>query len=323
MKAIVFNQYGAPDQLQLEEVVTPTPAEDEILVRIHNTTVIKGDCDLRRFDVPKWIWLPLRIYMGIFRPRVRILGQEFSGIVESVGKNVRRFKSGYKVFGPTTMKFGAYAEYLCISAKKPLVQTPINWNFQESATLTVGAMNALHLLKKAEIQNGDHVLIIGAGGSIGSYAVQLGKELGAYVTGLDVGSKLESIKDFGADAVVDYTASNFTLSKNKYNAIIDLVGTYQNKVGLSALKSKGKFVQGNPSFSTMLSAIYQARKYKLDIINTAAGYHQKDLEYLKELAEKCRLTPFIDRMYPLAKMKEAHEYVESGQKTGHVVINIA
>ncbi|KPK28493.1 MAG: NADPH:quinone oxidoreductase [Desulfobacterales bacterium SG8_35_2] len=339
MKAIVFTKYGPPDVLQLEEVEKPVPGDNEVLIKIHATTVTAGDCEMRRFDLPAWIWLPLRLYMGIRRPRIKILGQELAGEIESVGKNVTQFRKGDPVFCPTKMSLGAYAEYICMPGNYAIVKKPDNLSYEEAATIPTGGLNALHFLMKGNIKNGEKVLIYGAGGSIGTYAVQIAKSLGADVTSVDSTGKLDMLHSIGADHVIDYTKEDFTQNSNHYDVIFDVVGKSSFLGSIRSLRHNGRYLLANPNPSLLIRGLWVSTKNNLPgwatfhirseggqsgkkVITGLASYRTEHLNYLKELIEAGQLKPVIDRCYPLKQVAEAHTYVENGHKKANVVITV-
>ncbi len=304
MKAIMYHKYGPPEVLQLREVEKPKPKDNEILVKVHATTVTSGDVRLRSSDFPTLVWLPARLIFGLFRPRKKILGHELSGRVMEIGKNVTKFKVGDSVFGTTTMlPKGSYAEYVCLPEewKSGVVAAkPDNLSFEESAALPIGGMTALFLLEKANISAGQKVLIYGASGSVGSYAVQIAKHFGTTVTGVCSTSNLAMVQSLGADAVVDYTQEDYTALAAAFDIVFDAVGKTTKSKARKILKRSGTFV-----------SVAMLTSEKTDHLLT-----------LKALAEKEVIKPFIDKHFPLEAMVEAHRYVDSGRKRGNVVIEL-
>ena len=224
MKAIIWTKYGPPNVLQLKEIKKPVPKDNEVLIRICAATVTAGDCEARSFKFPILFWLPLRILFGLIKPRIKILGQELSGEIESVGKKVELFRKGDNIFAPTDINFGAYAEYRCLSSTLPMAIKPTNMSYEEAATIPTGGLNALHFIRKGNIQSGDKVLINGAAGSIGICAIQIAKTMNAEVTGVDSTEKLAMLRSIGADHVIDYTQEDFTKNDQTYDVIIDIAG---------------------------------------------------------------------------------------------------
>lgn len=302
MKAIVANQYGGPEVLQLKEVGKPQPKDNEVLIKVHATTVTMGDFRMRSFTVPPVFWLPARLTLGITKPKQPIYGMELAGRVESIGKNVTRFKIGDQVFASTlTENFGAYAEYKCLPEKAMMAIKPANISFEEAAALPIGATTALRLLRKGKIQRGQKVMIYGASGSVGTYAIQLAKHLGAEVTGVCSTANLEMVKSLGADHVIDYTKGTLSATKERYDVIFDTVGKFAKSKASQILMPNGAYI-------TMAQL---DSKESMD-----------NLIFIKELVEAGKLKVVIDRCYPLEDMVEAHRYVDSGRKKGNVVITV-
>ena len=322
MKAIVYTEYGSPDVLQLKEVEKPTPKDNEVLIRIYATTVTAGDCELRSFKIPLFIWLPLRLYMGLRKPRKKILGQELAGEIESVGKDVKLLRTGDQVFAATGFHFGAYAEYICLPEDGVLAIKPANMTCEEAAAVPVGGLEALHFLRKGNIQSGQKVLINGAGGSIGTFAVQLANSFGAEVTGVDSTEKLDMLCSIGADHVIDYTQEDFTKSGETYDVIFDVVGKSSFSRSVRSLKHNGRYLLANAGLSQMVQGRWTSMRSSKKVILGAASEKTEDLIFLKGLIEAGKMKPIIDRRYPLEQIAEAHRYVEKGHKKGNVVITV-
>ena len=302
MKAIVASNYGAPEVLQLHEIAKPTPKANELLIKVHATTVTAGDFRMRSFTVPPLLWLPARIALGLTKPKQPIFGMELAGEVEAVGKDVTRFKVGDQLFASTlTQKFGAYAEYKCMPEQGMVALKPANLTYAEAAAVPIGATTALRLLRKGQIQRGQNVLIYGASGSVGTYAIQLAKFLGAAVTGVCSTANLAMVKALGADQVIDYTKEDVAASDERYDVIFDTVGKFPKAKSASVLTSNGTYV-------TMA---------KLD-----SKERMENLLFIKERIEAGQLKVVIDRCYPLEQMVEAHRYVDTGHKQGNVVITV-
>jgi NADPH:quinone reductase-like Zn-dependent oxidoreductase len=329
MKAIVWTKYGSPDGLQLQEVEKPVPKDDQILIKIHATTVTAGDSETRRLKLPLGLSFPVRLYAGLIRPkRIPILGQELAGEVEEVGKNVNSYKVGDQVFGTTGFGFGAYAEYICLpekpdDAQGTLAPRPTNLTYEESASVPTAGFEVLHFLRKADIQPGKKVLIVGAGGSIGTFAIQLAKYYGAEVTGVDSTEKLDMLRSIGAEQVIDYTKSDYTKNGESYDLIIDVVGRHGVSRRLKLLKPDGYYFLAYAGPSHILLSLWTSMTSKKKFKIEASNQTKEDLIFLKELLETGKLKPIIDRSFPLEQTAEAHKYVDAGGKKGNVVITVS
>lgn len=322
MRAIVTTKYGPPSVLQLKEVVKPVPKDNEVLIKIHAATVTAGDCEMRAFNMPFFLRIPLRLYMGIRKPRINILGQELSGKIEAVGKNVKQFKEGDSVFAPTDMKFGAYSEYICLPEKHPIAIKPEGIGFDVAATIPTGGLNGLHFHRKAKIQAGESVLINGAGGSIGTYGLMLAKMYGALVTAVDSGEKLEMLTTIGADHVMDYQKEDYTRNGEKYDVIIDVAGKSPFWRSVWSLKKNGRFIIANPALSRMIGGLWVNLTSRKKVINALTSYNIENMDFMKDLVAEGKINPVIDRQYPLERLAEAHQYVDGKHKKGNVIITL-
>jgi NADPH:quinone reductase-like Zn-dependent oxidoreductase len=330
MRAIIYTKYGPPEVLQLKEIEKPTPKDNEVLIRVYAAPVSFGDImarnfkkiSPRKFTMPLPLWLPMRMYFGFTKPRIRILGSAFAGKIGAVGKNVKLFKEGDQVFGYRGQRFGAYAEYLCMPEDGIVVIKPTNMTYEEAAVVPYGTIMALSLLRKVNIQKGQKVLINGASGGIGSAAVQLAKYFGAEVTGVCGTPRLEFVKSLGADKVIDYTKEDFTENGETYDLIFDILGKSSLSRCKNSLNQNGCYLLASfkmkQLFQMLWTSIIGNRKVKCAM----ASEKVEDLIFIKELVETGTIKSIIDKRFPLEQTAEAHRYAEEGQKTGNVVITM-
>jgi len=323
MKAIVYTKYGAPEVLQIREIDKPVPEDDEVLIRIHAAEATKADCELRSFNFAvKWFWLPLRVAIGVTKPKKQVLGGYFAGEVETVGKDVLKFKKGDQIFGTTRLLFGAYGEYVCVPTNYTIVPKPHNISFEEAAAAPLGGLNALHFMRKANIRNGEQVLINGAGGSIGTFAVQIAKSMGAEVTAVDSTIKEEMLRRIGADHFFDYTKEDFTKSGQAYDVIFNMVARSSYSKCVNSLNPQGRYLIGNPRISDMLRSVITSKFTDKTAIFVFAGEKEEELFVLKEMIEAGKIKSIVDKVYPPEQAAEAHRRVETEQRLGIVVISM-
>ena len=322
MKAIVCTKYSPPDVLQLREIEKPSPKDNEVLIRIHATTVTAGDCGLRSLKFPLTYRLLVRVGFGFRGPRNKILGQELAGEIEAVGNAVRLFKKGDQVFTWTGLHLGGYAEYACLSGGGVMAIKPASMTYAEAACLPVGGLEAWRLLRRGNVQSGEKVLINGAGGSIGTFAVQIAKYFGAEVTGVDSTGKLDMLRSIGADHVIDYTREDFTKRGEMYDVIFDAIGKSSFSRSVSSLTANGRYLLGNPRLLHMVRGGWVSRRTGKSVIFGATGQTTEDLLSLRDLVEAGKIRSVIDRKYPLEQVVEAHRYVDLGEKKGNVVITV-
>ena len=328
MKAVIWTKYGAANGLQFQQIPTPTPKENEILIKVYAAAASTADTEFRRLKLPLLFSIPLRLYLGVQKPtRLRILGTEFAGEVVSAGKEVTRYQPGDQVFGYTGLAMGTYAEYICLTETPSAMASvygpkPVNLSYEEAAALPFGGIEALHALRQANIQPGQKVLIVGAGGSIGTYGVQLAKYYGAEVTGVDKAGKLDMLRSIGADHVLDYAQEDFTKRHQIYDVIFDTIGKSSFSGSLRSLRENGVYLNANPGLIASLRRKNTLRKDNKRVILWTGGYTTDNLVAVRELVETRAMKPVIDRRYPLEQIVEAHRYVESGDKKGNVVLTM-
>jgi NADPH:quinone reductase-like Zn-dependent oxidoreductase len=331
MKAIVFTEYGSPDVLKLEEVEKPTPKDDEILIRVHATSVNFGDLiarnfkavSPREFNMPFLFWLLAKISFGLRKPKITILGSELAGEIEAVGKDVKRFKKGDRVFGYPGKSFGAYAEYICLPEAGAVALEPFNLTYEEAVTLPYGAIMATSLLGKANIQRGQKVLINGASGGIGSMAVQLAKHFGAEVTGVCGTPRLEFVRSLGAGEVIDYTKEDFTRNGETYDLIFDILGRSSFSRLKGSLKPNGTYLLASYKMKALLQMLWTSiTRSKQKVICAFATETPESLVFVKKLVEEGKIKAIVGKSFPMEQAAEAHRYVEEGHKQGNVVIAI-
>ena len=325
IKAILHTKFGSPDELQLKEVDKPVPKENEVLIKVRATTVTSTDCNVRNFTfVPRVFQIPARLFMfGVFKPRVNILGIDLAGEIETIGKDVELFKVGDQVFGTPGMTFGAHAEFTCVPEDGVLTIKPENTTWEEAAAIFLGASTALFYLRdKGNIQAGHKILIYGASGAIGTYAVQLARYFGAEVTAVCSTTNMEMVKSLGADKVIDYTKEDFTEGRETYDLILDTVGKISYSRCKKSLKQKGIFLPVVMNLTELLQILWTSVTDGKKVKGGVAGESVEDLYFLKELTEAGELKPVIDRCYPLDQIAEAFRYVEKGHKKGNVAITV-
>ena len=331
MKAIEYTQYGPPEVLQLTEIEKPSPKANEVRIQIHATTVNYGDLVARNFrhltsadfNMPFIFWFMAKISFGLNKPNTRILGNEFAGVVEAAGKDIRRYKEGDPVFGFRGQSMGAYVEYLCMPEDGVLAPKPDNMSFEEAAAVPSGGMTALHILNQQGIRPGDRVLINGASGGIGSHALQIAKaHFGAEVTGVCSTPRLEYLKSLGADYVLDYTQDDFTKTDETYDLILDVLGRSTFSESRQVLKPGGRYVLVSFKSKQLLQMLGTSISGDQKVICALAPQGAEDLMALRELIEAGKIKSIVDRSYPLEQTAEAHKYAESGLKKGHVVIKV-
>ncbi len=317
MKAIIYTQYGAPRVLQMKEVEKPTLQTNEILLRLKATAVNSGDVRVRKADP-----FAVRFIFGLIKPKNTILGSVFSGEIESIGKDVKKFKVGDAVFGHTDMSFGSYAEYKSISEDASIALKPITVSHDEAASIPFGGVTAWHFIKRAQFKPGQKVIIIGASGAVGSAAVQIAKSLGAHVTGVCSTTNLHLVKSIGADHVIDYTQHDFTTNGETYDVIFDTVNSISVLRSTKSLTKNGKLILSAAGLSEMIQGLWISLTSNHQVLTGVISHTAADILFLKELIETKQLKPVIDRTYSLEQTAEAHSYAEQGHKKGNISIQI-
>lgn len=322
MKAVVYTEYGPADVLHTAEVEKPAPADDEILVKVHAAEVTKADCEMRSFNFQvKWFWLPLRIALGLRKPKRPILGGYFAGEIEAVGRNVDRYSKGEAIFGCTRLRLGAYGEYLCLPASYTLAPKPDNISFEEAAAVPLGGLNALHFLGKAKIRPGEKVLVNGAGGSIGTFGVQIAKAMGAEVTAVDSAIKENMLRRIGADHFIDYRHEDFAENSRAYDVILSMVANTSYSSCMKALKPGGRYLLANPRLVDMFRSVLTTLLTDRTAVFAFAGEKQEELLALKQMIEAGEISATLDRVYPFEQAVAAHRRVETEQRLGTVVLS--
>jgi NADPH:quinone reductase-like Zn-dependent oxidoreductase len=321
MKAMIAKAYGPPEVFEMQDLERPVPEKNEILIRICATTVTAGDCETRRFDMPLFIWWAMRFYMGIQKPK-RVLGSELSGIVEDVGSQVTRFHKGDRVFAFSGFKLGAYAEYITLPETGVIALKPENMTHEEAAAVQIGGLNALGFLRKAQIKRGDKILVYGASGSIGTFAIQIAKIMGTEVTAVCSERNFNMVRSIGADFTVDYTREDYAKAGAKYDCVFDAVGKDGVYHGIPAVKRGGTYIQASPRFLHLLYKPWISLVKGRRVLLVAPTESPADLNQLKRLIEAGKLRSVMDRVYDFNEMVEAHRYVEKGHKRGNVAIRV-
>jgi NADPH:quinone reductase-like Zn-dependent oxidoreductase len=320
VKAATYQRYGPPDVVQITEIAKPAPRDNEVLIRVHATTVTSGDWRARSMKLPPGFGLMGRLVFGISGPRQPILGTEIAGVVEAVGKNVTRFKAGDAVFAFPGGKMGGHVEYKTMPEDGPVALKPANLTFAEAAALSFGGSTALEMFKKAAIKPGERVLVVGASGGVGTASVQIAKHFGAHVTGVTSTGNVDLVRSIGADAVIDYTKADFTRSGETWDIIVDTTGTAPFSRSAGALKEGGRLVLVLGGIGDLLGAPFVAMRGSKRVIAGPVSEPPENLAILADLAAAGKFRPVIDRSFPFAEIVEAHRHVDSGRKRGNVVV---
>ena len=322
MKAIVYERYGPPEVLELKEVAKPTPKDNEVLIKTHATTVTSADWRVRSLNVPAGFGLIMRLVFGVSKPRQPILGSELAGVIESVGKDVSKFKVGDQVFAFSDANLGCHAEYKCMPQDGAVVLKPPSLSYDEAAALSFGGTTALDFLRRGKLQSGEKVLVNGASGGVGTAAVQLARHFGANVTGVCSTANMELVRSLGAGQVIDYTKEDFTQNGETYDVIVDTVGTAPYSRSKDSLKAGGRLLMILAGLPDMLQIPWVSMTSSKKVIAGPVAVRAEDLRFLAGLAQAGEFKPVIDRRYPFEQVAEAHRYVDTGRKKGNVIITL-
>lgn len=323
MRAVRHTRYGPPDVLHVVELPVRRPGPGEVLVRVRAAEATKSDCELRAFRFPvSWFWLPLRLALGISRPRRQVLGAYFAGEVVATGPGVEAFAAGDRVFGSTGLRLGAYGEYLVLPATSSMARMPSTMDFAQAAAVPLGGLNALHFMRLAAVRTGERVLIHGAGGSIGAHAVQIARSMGGRVTAVDHPSKEAFLRGLGAADFIDYTREDFAAAGRRYDVILSMVASVSYLACLRSLAPGGRFLTANPRLSLMLLAPLLRRWTGRKVVLAFAGETVEALQALGRMIDEGQIVPIVDRVLPMEQAAEAHRLVEAEQRLGAVVLQI-
>jgi len=324
MKAVVYQRYGAPEVLHVAEVERPHAKDDEVLIKVHASEVTKSDCEIRSSKFPvKWFWLPLRLVFGVTKPRRQVLGGYLAGEVVAIGKDISKFNVGERVFGTAGFRFGAHGEYVNLPEKQTLVRIPDNISYEKAAATPLGALNAIHFMRLANIKVGDKVLINGAGGSIGTFALQIARDMGADVSVVDNGIKEAMLRSLGIEEFIDYTKESFADRGKPYDVVFDMVAGSSYADCIKVLKPAGRLLLGNSNISKMIKCALTTRFTDKTAKFIFAKETEEELSHIASLLEEGRITAVIDKVLPMEQAAEAHRLVETEQRRGAIVLSIA
>jgi NADPH:quinone reductase-like Zn-dependent oxidoreductase len=323
MEAIKCTKYGPPEVLKLVHLEKPVPRDNEVLIKIIAATVTVADCRVRGFNVPVSFWIPARLALGLIKPRKPILGGEFSGIIESKGRNVMKFNAGDEVFVYRGHDFGGYAEYICLDENDCIAQKPEKLSFEQSAALSSGGITALYFLRKGDVKLGDNILILGASGSVGTYAVQIAKYFGANITAVCSTGNMELVKNQGADHVIDYTVTDLSDINEKFDLVFDVVGKYNISKTIALIKPNGRYIHAVSTPYTEIKIRLSLLNSKIKFIGGTYNRTVEQIEFIRKLADEGFIKPIIDRQYNMDEIVAAHAYVDKGHKKGNVIIKMA